>query len=152
MEPLELLEPLEPLQISEESHNRVVDRSGERLHERIRRVTTSHGNGKREVRYYRTVKTGEGVTRTELEEETTETVFETLWPLTRGRRLRKRRFEVDVDGHTWEIDEFRNRDLVLAEIELGSEDEDVVFPQWLAPAIQREVTAEPEFQNINLAR
>jgi CHAD domain-containing protein/CYTH domain-containing protein len=125
---------------------------GERLHERIRRVTTSSGNGHRDVRYYRTVKTGEGVTRTELEEETTETVFETMWPLTRGHRLRKRRFAVDVDGRTWEIDEFRNRDLVLAEIELGSEDEDVVFPDWLAPAVQREVTTEPEFQNINLAR
>jgi CHAD domain-containing protein/CYTH domain-containing protein len=125
---------------------------GERLHERIRRVTTSAGNGHRDVRYYRTVKTGEGVTRTELEEETTETVFETMWPLTRGHRLRKRRFAVDVDGRTWEIDEFRNRDLVLAEIELGSEDEDVVFPDWLAPAVQREVTTEPEFQNINLAR
>ena len=125
---------------------------GERLHERIRRVTTSSGNGHRDVRYYRTVKTGEGVTRTELEEETTETVFETMWPLTRGRRLRKRRFAVDIDGRTWEIDEFRNRDLVLAEIELGSEDEEVVFPQWLAPAVQREVTTEPEFQNINLAR
>ena len=125
---------------------------GERLHERIRRVTTSGGNGHRDVRYFRTVKTGEGVTRTELEEETTETVFETMWPLTRGHRLRKRRFAVDVDGRTWEIDEFRNRDLVLAEIELGSEDEDVVFPEWLAPAVQREVTTEPEFQNINLAR
>jgi CHAD domain-containing protein/CYTH domain-containing protein len=125
---------------------------GERLHERIRRVTTSTGNGHRDVRYYRTVKTGEGIARTELEEETTETVFETMWPLTRGHRLRKRRFAVDVDGRTWEIDEFRNRDLVLAEIELGSEDEDVVFPSWLAPAVQREVTTEPEFQNINLAR
>ena len=125
---------------------------GERLHERIRRVTRSTGNGHRDVRYYRTVKTGEGVTRTELEEETTETVFETMWPLTRGHRLRKRRFAVDVDGRTWEIDEFRNRDLVLAEIELGSEDEDVVFPEWLAPAVQREVTAEPGLQNINLAR
>ena len=125
---------------------------GERLHERIRRVTTSTGNGHRDVRYYRTVKTGEGVMRTELEEETTEAVFETMWPLTRGRRLRKRRFAVDVDGRTWEIDEFRNRDLVLAEIELGSEDEDVIFPPWLAPAVQREVTTEPEFQNINLAR
>ena len=42
--------------------------------------------------------------------------------------------------------------LVLAEIELESDDEDVTFPGWLEPAIQREVTDEPEFQNINLAR
>jgi CYTH domain-containing protein len=98
------------------------------------------------------VKLGEGVARTEIEEETTEAIFQVLWPLTRGRRLRKRRFEVTANGHTWEIDEFKNRDLVLAEIELDSEDDDVTFPEWLEPAVQREVTTEPEFQNINLAR
>lgn len=125
---------------------------GTRLHERVRRVSIHHGSGRKDVRFYRTVKLGEGVTRTEIEEETTEAIFLALWPLTKRRRLRKRRFEVDADGRTWEIDEFRNRDLVLAEIELDSEDEEVTFPDWLAPAVQREVTGEPEFQNINLAR
>ena len=125
---------------------------GTRLHERVRRVSVHHGSGRKDVRFYRTVKLGEGVARTEIEEETTEAIFLALWPLTRRRRLRKRRYEVDVDGRTWEIDEFRNRDLVLAEIELDSEDDDVTFPDWLAPAVQREVTGEPEFLNINLAR
>ena len=125
---------------------------GTRLHERVRRVSVHHGSGRKDVHFYRTVKLGEGVARTEIEEETTEAIFLALWPLTKRRRLRKRRFEVDVEGRTWEIDEFRNRDLVLAEIELDSEDEDVTFPDWLAPAVQREVTGEPEFQNINLAR
>ena len=125
---------------------------GTRLHERVRRVSVHHGSGRKDVHFYRTVKVGAGVARTEIEEETTETIFLALWPLTRRRRLRKRRYEVDVDGRTWQIDEFRNRDLVLAEIELDSEDEDVTFPDWLAPAVQREVTGEPEFQNINLAR
>ena len=115
-------------------------------------MSVHHGSGRKEVRYYRTVKLGDGVSRIEIEEETTEAIFLTMWPLTRRRRLRKRRFEVDVDGRTWQIDEFKNRDLVLAEIELESEDEDVNFPDWLAPAVQREVTGEPEFQNINLAR
>jgi CHAD domain-containing protein/CYTH domain-containing protein len=125
---------------------------GEELHERIRRVSVRHASGRTDVHFYRTVKLGEGVARTEIEEETTEAIFQVLWPLTRGRRLRKRRFEVTADGHTWEIDEFKNRDLVLAEIELESEDDDVTFPEWLEPAVQREVTTEPEFQNINLAR
>ena len=125
---------------------------GSQLNERIRRVSISHRSGRKEVHFYRTVKLGEGVTRTEIEEETTEAIFLAMWPLTHRRRLRKRRFEVNVDGRTWEIDEFKNRDLVLAEIELDSEDEDVTFPDWLAPAVQREVTGEPEFQNINLAR
>jgi len=125
---------------------------GALLHERIRRVSIHHGSGRKDVHYYRTVKLGEGVARTEIEEETTEAIFAAMWPLTRRHRLRKRRFEVEVDGRTWEIDAFRNRDLVMAEIELDSEDDDVTFPDWLAPAVQREVTGEPEFQNINLAR
>jgi CHAD domain-containing protein/CYTH domain-containing protein len=124
---------------------------GARLHERIRRVTVRRA-GRLQQLYYRTIKLGEGVTRTEIEEETTATIFDTMWPLTRGHRLRKRRYSVDVDGHTWEIDEFRNRDLALAEIELDSEDEAVEIPKWLAAAVQREVTLEPAFQNINLAR
>ena len=59
---------------------------------------------------------------------------------------------VDVDGAAWQIDEFRHRDLVLAEIELDSEDEAVTFPSWLAPFVEREVTLEPEYVNINLAK
>jgi CHAD domain-containing protein/CYTH domain-containing protein len=125
---------------------------GERLHERIRSVSVRHGSGRIEQHFYRTVKLGEGVSRTEIEEETTATIFEAMWPLTKGHRLRKRRFHVEIDGRTWELDEFKNRDLVLAEIELESEDEEVTFPPWLAPAVQREVTREPAFQNINLAR
>ena len=125
---------------------------GAKLQERIRRVSVDHGTGRKEVHFYRTVKLGEGITRTEVEEETTEAIFLAMWPLTRRRRLRKRRYKVDVDGLTWEIDEFRNRDLVLAEVELDSEDDEVAFPDWLAPAVQREVTGEPEFVNINLAR
>ena len=125
---------------------------GAKLQERIRRVSVDHGTGRKEVHFYRTVKLGEGITRTEVEEETTEAIFLAMWPLTRRRRLRKRRYKVDVDGLTWEIDEFRNRDLVLAEVELDSEDDEVTFPDWLAPAVQREVTGEPEFVNINLAR
>jgi len=125
---------------------------GSKLQERIRRVSVQQGNGRKAIRFYRTMKLGEGVTRIEVEEETTEAIFLAMWPLTKRRRLRKRRFEVDVDGLTWEIDEFRNRDLVLAEVELDSEDDEVTFPEWLAPAVQREVTGEPEFLNVNLAR
>jgi CYTH domain-containing protein len=125
---------------------------GAQLHERIRRVSIRHGTGRVEEHFYRTVKLGDGVARTEIEEETTATIFEAMWPLTKGHRLRKRRFRVEVEDRTWELDEFKNRELVLAEIELESEDEPVTFPDWLAPAVQREVTTEPAFLNINLAR
>ena len=52
---------------------------GERINERIRRSRTSDG-----LKYYRTIKAGQGIDRLEVEEETTELFFTTVWPLTRG--------------------------------------------------------------------
>jgi len=120
---------------------------GERLAERIRRVREGG-----EVRYYRTVKLGRGISRTEVEEETTERIFRKMWPLTRGKRVRKRRYKVDDGGFTWEIDRFRDRRLVLAEVELASEDVDPPIPPWLRREMVREVTDESDFVNINLAK
>ncbi|HET7460121.1 MAG TPA: CHAD domain-containing protein [Longimicrobium sp.] len=120
---------------------------GERLAERIRRVREGG-----EVHYYRTVKLGRGISRTEVEEETTERIFRKMWPLTRGKRVRKRRYKVDDGGFTWEIDRFRDRRLVLAEVELPSEDVDPPVPRWLQREMVREVTDESEFANINLAK
>lgn len=120
---------------------------GERLAERIRRVREGG-----EVHYYRTVKLGRGISRTEVEEETTERIFRKMWPLTRGKRVRKRRYKVDDGGFTWEIDRFRDRRLVLAEVELPSEDIDPPIPRWLQREMVREVTDEGEFANINLAK
>ena len=42
--------------------------------------------------------------------------------------------------------------LVLAEVELPSEDVQPRLPDWLAPYVVREVTGEPEYLNMNLAR
>ena len=52
----------------------------------------------------------------------------------------------------WEIDEFVDRELVLAEVELVSENQSATPPAWLASYIVREVTHEPEYLNVNLAR
>jgi adenylate cyclase len=97
------------------------------------------------------VKAGAGVSRTELEDETTQHVFDTMWPLTEGRRVHKRRYAVADGPHVWEIDEFTDRDLVLAEVELPDADTIVEPPEWLAPYVVREVTGEPEYLNLNLA-
>jgi CHAD domain-containing protein/CYTH domain-containing protein len=120
---------------------------GEKLIERVRRVQ----EGKR-VRYFRTVKLGTGVSRVEVEEETTRDVFEPLWALTKGRRVEKTRYVVSVGDRAWEIDRFDDRDLVLAEIELKSENEPVVIPDWLAPCVVREVTNEARYVNAKLAK
>lgn len=120
---------------------------GARLQERVRRVRRRG----EPVRYYRTVKLGSGISRVEVEEEADEAVFRRLWPLTRGRRIRKLRFRVPDGELTWEIDRFRGRDLVLAEVELPSEDHHVVLPDWLRDHVVRDVTGEDEYVNVNLA-
>jgi len=119
---------------------------GERLQERLRKAS----NGA-EDRFYRTVKLGRGLTRTEIEEEASRELFEQLWPLTDGRRLRKRRYYVPDGSLTWEIDEFLDRELVLAEVELPAPETSVAPPPWLAPLIEREVTGDPAYLNVNLA-
>lgn len=122
---------------------------GRKLVERLRRVRSAEGE-----KWFRTVKLGSGMARHEYEEETTRAVFEAMWPLTAGRRVTKRRYYVreDAAGRVWEIDDFTDRVLVLAEIELRDENEEVVVPDWLAPHLVREVTGEGTYQNSRLAK
>jgi len=120
---------------------------GTRLLERVREVRSGT-----DVRWFRTVKLGSGVARIEVEEETTAELFAVLWPTTRDRRVRKRRYAVTEGGATWEVDHFAGRDLVLAEIELPTADTVVDIPQWLAPYVVREVTDDAAYVNANLAQ
>lgn len=120
---------------------------GRRLVERLRREVRRDGK----VRYYRTVKAGRGLERIELEDETDEGTFAHLWQLTEGRRLRKRRYKVEHGDDVWEIDEFVDRDLVLAELELPDAEHPIEIPDWLAPVLVREVTGERKYANSNLA-
>jgi CHAD domain-containing protein/CYTH domain-containing protein len=120
---------------------------GTALVERIRRSATKDG-----VRYLRTVKSGQGIARIEIEEACDETIFNALWPLTEGRRVRKRRYRVADAGRVWEIDAFTDRRLVLAEVELSSTRDEVTLPDWLQVCTIREVTEEAEYVNLNLAK
>jgi CHAD domain-containing protein/CYTH domain-containing protein len=119
---------------------------GKRLVERLREVK-SNGSAS----WYRTVKSGVGLWRLELEEETTREVFTRIWPLTAGHRVQKLRYPVQENGATWEIDQFTDRNLVLAEIELPSPRTKVTLPAWLEPLVVRDVTGDPEFSNSRLA-
>ncbi len=120
---------------------------GNRLRERLRRIETPKG-----TKYVRTVKTGEGIERFEIEEETSAEVFDALWPLTEGCRVEKRRYDVSDGDLTWEIDEFTDRDLFLAEVELATPDAQPPLPDWLAETVVEEVTGDPEYVNLNLAK
>lgn len=64
--------------------------------------------------------------------------------------LQKHRYRVEHQGMTWEVDEFHgdNEGLVLAEIELKSEDQPYVKPSWVG----EEVTDDPRYYNVNLFR
>jgi adenylate cyclase len=60
----------------------------------------------------------------------------------------KTRYLVPFSNHTYEVDIFhgRNEGLVIAELELTSEDEVFEKPDWLG----EEVTGKPEYYNSNL--
>ena len=120
---------------------------GEKLHERVRRKVTDSGTV-----FLRTVKLGSGVSRIEVEETCAQKTFEKLWTLTSGKRVRKHRYAIAEGDLTWEIDVFTDRELVLAEVELPSADRVPEIPLWLAPYIVRDVTDEPAFLNLHLAK
>ncbi|MGH7618225.1 MAG: CYTH domain-containing protein [Gemmatimonadaceae bacterium] len=121
---------------------------GTAVRERVRR--TQDGAT---LRFFRTIKVGTGVERFEFEEETSDTFFVTVWPLTEGHRVRKRRYMVPAGNRTWEVDEFLDRESFwLAEIELERADEPTEAPGTIAAVIVREVTDEPGFSNYQLSR
>jgi CYTH domain-containing protein len=100
-----------------------------------------------------TVKSGAGRSRVEEELEIEPERFERLWPLTEGRRIEKRRYELPAPGGaTIELDVYAGAlgGLVVAEVEFGSDEEADAFepPAWLGP----EVTDDPRFKNQRLAR
>ncbi len=120
---------------------------GDKLRERLREIRKGGS-----VSYLRTIKGGSGVQRIEVEEEASPEVFEQMWPLTEGARVHKRRYSVPDGALVWVVDEFLDRDLILAEVELPSPDVRPPIPTWMAPHLVRDVTGEDEYVNLNLAR
>ena len=64
--------------------------------------------------------------------------------------VEKTRHRIAIGAHVWEVDEFagENAGLVVAEIELGSEDEAFDKPDWIG----REVTGDRRYYNASLIR
>jgi len=64
--------------------------------------------------------------------------------------IEKNRYKVRTGEHTWEIDEFfgENRGLVVAEVELASEEQAFEKPVWVG----EEVTGDPRYFNSNLIK
>ncbi len=64
--------------------------------------------------------------------------------------VEKNRYKIKAGPVTWEIDEFLgdNEGLIVAEVELQSEDQKVDLPDWIG----QEVTGKPEYFNSNLTK
>jgi CYTH domain-containing protein len=99
-----------------------------------------------------TIKSGPGMTRTEVELDVDAERFEALWPLTEGRRVNKTRHLIPLGGDvTVELDVYSGAHdgLLTAEIEFPSEEASEAFdpPAWLG----REVTGDGDYANQALA-
>jgi adenylate cyclase len=91
-----------------------------------------------------------GASRAEFEYEIPVADARQLIELCEQPLIEKYRHFVQVDQLTWEVDEFlgENRGLVIAEVELATEDQAITLPSWVG----REVTDDPRYYNSNLSR
>lgn len=90
-----------------------------------------------------------GASRPEFEYPIPLTDAEQLLDLCDGPLIEKTRHRIRHHDMIWEVDEFTgdNTGLVIAEIELASEDQAFASPPWLG----QEVTHDPRYYNANLS-
>lgn len=91
-----------------------------------------------------------GASRYEWEKEIPTAEVEELLKICEPGVIDKTRYLVEAGAHTYEVDEFYgdNEGLVVAEVELASEDENFVKPEWLG----EEVTGDVRYYNSMLMK
>jgi CYTH domain-containing protein len=91
-----------------------------------------------------------GTIRFEWEKEIPVKEAQDLMLLTEKAVLEKHRFYVKSDQHTYEVDVFlgENLGLIVAEVELNSENEKFTKPSW----VDKEVTGEVKYYNSSLSK
>lgn len=91
-----------------------------------------------------------GVSRFEWEKEISKAEAEALLKLCKKEVIDKIRYEIKVGNHTFEVDEFleNNEGLIIAEVELNSENEHFTKPDWLG----KEVTGETKYYNSQISK
>jgi adenylate cyclase len=91
-----------------------------------------------------------GLGRYEWEKEIPVTEAEELLLLCEPSLIEKTRYIIETGKHFFEVDDFHgdNAGLIIAEIELSSEDEDFVRPSWLG----EEVTDDQRYYNAALSK
>ena len=92
----------------------------------------------------------EGTTRFEWEKEIPVSEAKQLLLLCESGIIEKHRYLIKKGKHTFEVDEFLgdNLGLIVAEIELNSENETFERPNWL----DKEVTGELKYYNSNISK
>jgi CYTH domain-containing protein len=128
-------------------HTRIIQGFLNTHPERTVRVRLKGGLG------YLTVKgksNDSGLSRFEWEREISKTEAEALLKLCEAGSIDKTRYEVQKGTHVFEIDVFHqsNEGLVVAEVELGHEEESFEKPIWLG----EEVTGDKRYYNSQLAK
>ncbi len=102
-------------------------------------------------KYYQTTKLGTGKIRTETEVEISKNLFNSLWPLTKHKRLTKTRYEIPHKAEIIQLDIYHGKleGFTTVEIEFESEDEcdKLTPPDWFG----KEVTGDKRYGNKNLA-
>ena len=91
-----------------------------------------------------------GLSRYEWEHEIPFTEAEELLQLCQFGQIEKWRYEIEYSGKIFEVDEFlgENEGLLIAELELLSENEVFALPEW----ILEEVTGDPKYYNLMLSK
>lgn len=86
-----------------------------------------------------------GITRKEFEYEIPVQDAEEMLTQFTDKQIRKNRYEIPVGKHTWEVDVFEGRlhGLILAELEVESENEVFELPEW----VTKDVSKDPNYYN-----
>ncbi|MCX6748241.1 MAG: adenylate cyclase [Candidatus Pacearchaeota archaeon] len=98
-------------------------------------------------RYFLTFKGDGTLSREEQETGIEKAIFEEYWLLTGGKRIEKVRFAIPYEGLTAEIDLYRDRDLITAEVECPN----IETARKIKP-LGKDITEDRRYKNRNLAR
>lgn len=92
---------------------------------------------------------GGGMTRSEFEYQVPLSDAEAMARISVGSKIEKTRWQVAHTGHVWVVDEYHEQfeGLVLAELELDSEEQSFALPEWAS----RDVTHDAAYRNASLA-
>ncbi|MCQ2351457.1 MAG: CYTH domain-containing protein [Paludibacteraceae bacterium] len=114
------------------------------------RIISPKGNGADKHAYLTIKGKTVGIARPEFEYEIPVDDAELMLKMALYPIIEKYRYRVTVGGKVWEVDEFLgvHKGLVIAEIELNSEDEQFEMPDWVG----EEVSLDRSYSNAALSR